>query len=117
MIEPWHDECRRLRAEGLSQPEIAAQLKRSPYAIRTVLHETFEQRLALRRVRDRHRAIVRKNIPKPVNVKAEPSGKITEAIKREAILAFSKHEIDRRELMLRITPAAKWSRGGLLRVE
>ena len=117
MTEPWHDECRRLRADGLSQPEIAAQLKRSSYAIRMVLHETLEERLALRRARDRYRVSRRKKIPQPVNVKAEPSGKITPDIKREAILAFSKHEIDRGELMRRITPRDKWSRGGLLRVE
>jgi hypothetical protein len=117
MTEPWHDECRRLRADGLSQPEIAAQLKRSSYAIRMVLHETLEQRIALRRIRDRHRACMRKNNPRPVSIKVEPLGKITPEAKQAAILAFSRHEIDRRELMLRITPADKWSRGGLLRVE
>jgi hypothetical protein len=117
MTEPWHDECRRLRAEGLSQPEIALQLKRSSYAVRMVLHESAEQRMLLRRARDRHLAIVRKNAPKPVSVQAEPSGKITPEIKREAILAFSRHEISRGELMLRITPRDKWSRGGLWRVE
>jgi hypothetical protein len=117
MTEPWHDECRRLRAEGLSQPEIAAQLKRSSYAVRLVLHETAEQRMALRRVRDLRLACERKSKPRSVSVKTEPSGKITPEIKREAILAFSRHEISRGELMLRITPRDKWSRGGLLRVE
>ena len=116
MTEAWHEECRRLRAEGLSQPEIAVRLTRSPYAIRMVLHETAEQRRLMRGVRDSHRACLRKKIPKPVSVKPEASGIITPDIKREAILAFSRHEISRGELMLRITPRDKWSRGGL-RVE
>ena len=38
-------------------------------------------------------------------------------MKREAILAFSNHEIDVSELMRRITPRHKWSGAGLLRVE
>jgi hypothetical protein len=123
MTEPWHDECRRLRAEGLSQPEIALRVKRSRVDIRFVLNESAEQKLDMKRLRERlrrPRTPSRRVGGKFVTywaARAAAPGAITPQIKREAILAFSRHEIDRRELMLRITPADKWSRGGLLRVE
>lgn len=123
--EPWHDECRRMRAEGMTQPEIASLLKQSKLSVRLALNETLEQRLILKRSRE---AKFRK--PRPMALRntggrfgslwkaREPTpGAITPDMKREAIMAFSNHEIDRYELMRRITPRNKWSAAGFLRVE
>jgi hypothetical protein len=107
VTEPWHDECLRLRAEGLSQPEIAIRLKLPRRAVLLALDETPEQKILMRRVRDRLRQPRTKVVPRPV--KAELVGEITADIKRAAILAFSKHEISRGELMRRITPRDKWA--------
>jgi hypothetical protein len=71
------------------------------------LDETPEQKILMRRVRERLRPKRKKVVPRPV--KAELVGKITADIKRAAILAFSKHEISRGELMRRITPREKWA--------
>ena len=124
MTEPWPDECRRLRAEGLSQPEIAARLRVPRGSVARLLNETEEQKITFRRGRDRKRK------PRPMasrktggkfvtywTARATAPGTITPAIKQAAILAFSNHEIDVAELMKRITPRDKWSKAGLLRVE
>ena len=127
MTEPWHDECHRLRAEGLSQPEIAARLLRSPYAVRLALNESPEQELNWKRARERarQRSKPRDRTPKKKGnrfqsywaARAAAPQTITADIQRKAIFAFSRHEIDVAELMKRITPRDKWSRGGLLREE
>ena len=123
MTEPWHDECRRLRAEGLSQPEIALRVNQSTYLVRVALNETDEQKKNVKRIMERRRK-PRAQAAKKTGGKfltywarAATPGAITPEIKQAAILAFSKHEIDRGELMRRITPLNKWRAGGLWRVE
>jgi hypothetical protein len=128
MTASWHDECRRLRAEGLSQPEIAARLKQSRGSVWRFLNESEEQKTIFRRARERDSqrksragkksgGIHRGKFQTYWVARATAPGAITPEIKQAAILAFSKHEIDRGELMRRITPRDKWSAEGLLRVE
>jgi hypothetical protein len=127
MTEAWHDECRRLRAQGLSQPEIAKKVNRSPYNVRLVLNETPEQELAFRRARERTR---QRSAPRDRAVgkngsrfqtywkaRAAAPGTITQEIKQAAILAYAHGDIDRHEMRRRITPRDKWSKEGLYRVE
>ena len=130
MTEPWHDECRRLRAEGLSQPEIAARLKQSRGSVARLLNESEEEKAIRRRERDRKRDRAhprdrtkrygdgnRNRFHTYWTARAAAPQTITPAIKQAAILAFSNHEIDVAELMKRITPRDTWSREGLFRVE
>jgi hypothetical protein len=116
VTEPWHDECRRLRAEGLTQPDIAARLEKSREAVRMALDESEEQNKTFRRARE---STYRRK-PRPRSIWAErgmskiqPEGRksplppletITLEIKREAILAYAHGDIDRHEMMRRITP-------------
>ena len=123
--EPWHADARRLRTEGLTQREICARLQQSKSAVHAALNETPVQKFIFKRNRE---AKLRK--PRPMAArktggrfvslwksKTDAPGVITPEMKREAILAFSNHEIPRAELMRRITPRNKWSGAGLLRVE
>jgi hypothetical protein len=119
MTEPWHDECRRLRAGGLTQREIAARLKQTSKAVYLALNESAEEKIRVRRAMDRARQranprdrTVGKNSTRVQTywtARAAAPSTITPEIKREAILAFSRHEIDRIELMKRITPREKWA--------
>ena len=122
MTESWHAECHRLRAEGLSQPEIALRVNKSSSTIRWVLNETDKQREKYKRIRERRRKrpeVSRKREGKlPYRAaRAAAPGTITPEIKREAILAFSRHEIDRFEMMCRITPQNKWQGCNWFKVE
>lgn len=126
MTQPWHEECRRLRAEGLSQREISLRLKKPLLIVRAALNETVEQAMIFRRAKERERQRKpRDRTPKKNGgrfqthwaPRAAAPGVITLEIKREACLAFVRGEIDRVELMKRITPRDKWSKVGLLRVE
>ena len=108
--KPWHDECRRLRAEGLSQPEIAARLKVARIDLRFVLNESEEQKKALKRARERSKPRIRPERKKQwaPKLRAAAPGAITPEMKRVAILAFASGQIDRFELMRQITPRGKW---------
>ena len=124
--KPWHDECHRLRADGLSLRALAKRFRVSDSAIRYALDPDGEKAKRQGRVsRQVARKKQRKNyygmphtpraMPAPAS-KATPNS-ISKEEQNEAIRAFAKHEIDRVELMKRITPRDKWSRAELLRVE
>ena len=109
MTASWHDECRRLRAEGLSQPDIAARLKVPRGAIARLLNESEEEKAIRRRDRDRARSRAHPRDRKGKKTgdrfqtywtaRAAAPQTITQAIKQAAILAFSNHEIDVAELL------------------
>jgi hypothetical protein len=102
----WHDECRSLRAEGRTMRDIAVRLGVSETAVRIVLIPgAREQRRAYKQdyygVRPLPRA-------KPQPVPRDIPLKISKEDKDAAILAFARGQIDRFELMRRITPRDKW---------
>jgi hypothetical protein len=109
----YGDECRRLKDEGLNYTQIATRLGLNDKTVRFVLADETE--------RERIRAQKRKNrqkrtyygyhhspLPAPKPIKPTPPVAITKEVKDAAIMAFHLHEIDRHELMRRITPRDKW---------
>jgi hypothetical protein len=102
----WHDECRRLRADGRTMRDISIRLGVSETAVRIVLIPgAREQRRAYKQdyygVRPLPRA-------KPQPVPRDIPLKISKEDKDAAIRAFAKQEITREDLMRRITPRDKW---------
>lgn len=100
------DECRRLKAEGLLISEISTRLGIGKTTVSMALASPEEQA----RIRESKNGKKRKPQPdKPVvkakSIKYPP---IPKEAKDEAILAFAMHQIDRNEMLRRITPRDKW---------
>lgn len=93
----WHAEARRLRADGQTPVEIAKTLNRPLSTVRWVLDEHDERRQTADRV-VRNRAQPRVRTPTHVaRVILDPD------TLKAAAFAFANHEIDREELLRRIT--------------
>jgi hypothetical protein len=105
----WHDECRRLRADGLSLSEIGRRLGVSADRVAYVLDENGYRARKTAAVK-RHRGSWHCGVRHTAPAKAAPVQRetISKEDKDAACLAFAKQEITREELMRRITPRDKW---------
>ena len=118
-LPPLHikhgDECRRLRAEGLSARAIAKHIGTiSDTTVRSILDENTRQK-AIARDRLAKRRRERKYEGKPrmkvaaAKPKPSPPHRPTPEQIRAACVDFGKGRITRDALMRRITPRDKWS--------
>ncbi len=96
-MRPWHAEAIKLRKDGWSTRAIAEKVGRSASTVRWALNESGEREKTANRVSKQRGCRPRQALPN-----RKPATK--EDAKRAAILAFARHEIDRTELMARITP-------------
>lgn len=113
--KPWHNDCTRLRAEGMDPIGIARRLGKSIGMVRWVLDENNERQAARERAsqsrgyRNRPHAGVYHDPSREPRNGLEPAKRavkapISKEVKDAACLAFALFEIDRATLMARITP-------------
>jgi hypothetical protein len=109
----YGDECRRLKAEGLRQFEIAKRVGISGSSVRYILADPAQREFILAQKRGGKSKTAfygyhhtPKAAMKPV--KLPPPVAITKEAKDAACLAFARGDIARDELMRRITPRDKW---------
>jgi hypothetical protein len=105
----WHDECHRLRAEGLSFIKIGMRLGVSADRVAYVLDENGYRARKTAAVK-RHRGSWHCGVRHTASAKPSPVQRetISKEDKDAACLAFARGHIDRHELMRRITPRDKW---------
>ena len=107
----YGDECRRLKAEGLRQSEIAKRLGISDSSVRYILAdaELREHILAGKRegkARRQYYGAPHNPLPQPRVEKRIPPVPVSREVINAACLEFAKRRISRAELMRRITPQA-----------
>lgn len=102
MSAPWHDEARRLRATGMTYLAIANQLGKAETTIcRAISERTKESQRRYRKVNFYGVSPAKPAVPQ----KQKPTVKtISPEVKWAAIMAYHNKQIDRHEMMRRITP-------------
>lgn len=103
-------ECLRLRDEGLTLTTIAKRLGISHNTVAYALTDAAGRAkiIARKKPKDIGLGRIHSIAPPPRVPTRTPSIPISKEAKAAAILAFSRHEISREQLMFRITPQDKW---------
>lgn len=108
--KPWHDDCKRLRAEGFDPPAIARKLRKDVGMVRWVLDENNERQQARQRARQSRSGEVvlhdpsRKRSGEPVAAPRKVKAPVSAEDRQKSLSAFLAGHIGPGELARRLVP-------------